>query len=90
MKVAKIKFSEKQVKMLISGQTVVVRLPDAELHVTMDQAYIELRQAAAKLKNMGTKSTGFEGFEDIFGEREQSQTDKFGDVLRDIFDKERR
>lgn len=84
MKVAKIKFSEEQVKLLIVGQTVIVRLPDAELQLTMDQARIEIRRAANKLKGLGVKPTGFEGFEDLFEEREQSQADKFVDILKDL------
>lgn len=65
--------------MLVIGQTVTVRLPDAELQLTMDQAKIELRRAAEKLKNLGVKPTGFEGFEDLFGGKED-WADKFGDI----------
>ena len=90
VKVAKIKFSEEQVRLLIVGQTVIVRLPDAELRLTMDQVKIELRRAAKKLKDLGVRPTGFEGFEDIFEEQEQSRMDKFNDMLQDILDKKKR
>jgi hypothetical protein len=91
MKVAKIKFSEEQVELLIIGKVVTVRLPDAELHLTMDRTYIELRAAADKLNGLGVKPSVFDGFEDLFGGDEVSKgAAKFNDMVQGFLDRKKK
>jgi hypothetical protein len=91
MKVAKIKFSEEQVELLIIGKTVTVRLPDAELQLTMDRTYIELRKAADKLKGLGVKPSVFDDLGDLFGGDEVSKgAAKFNDMVRDFLDRKKK
>jgi len=88
MKVAKIKFSEAQVRLLVVGQTVRINLPDAEVHLTMDTTRIELRKAADKLRDLGKEhKTGLrdmfknKGLEDLFGDIFKDKTDPFSDLF---------
>jgi hypothetical protein len=87
MKVAKIKFSEAQVKMIITGKTVVVNLPDAQLHLTMDMTRIEMRKAADGFAGVGKKSR-FDDFDipDFMGE---TKGDSFKDIFGDLFKSKR-
>ena len=61
MKVARIKFTEVQVKMLMTGQTVTINLPDAQLQLTMDRTQAELKEAADKFSKVG--KNGYEGYD---------------------------
>ena len=72
MRVAKIKFSEAQVRMIITGKTVVVNLPDAQLHLTMDTTRIETRRAAEGFADVGKKSR-FDDFDSRFHGRIERQ-----------------
>jgi hypothetical protein len=91
MKVAKIKFSEEQIEMLIIGKVVTVRLPDAELQLTMDRTYIELRETADKLKGLGVKPSVFDGLGDLFGGDEVSKgAAKFNDMVQGFLDRKKK
>lgn len=91
MKVAKIKFSEEQVEMLIVGKVVIVRLPDAELQLTMDRTLVELREAAANLKKVGVKPSVLDGLGDLFGGDEVSKgAAKFNDMVQEFLDRKKK
>lgn len=81
MKLARIKFTEAQVRLLVIGQTVKINLPDAEVHLTMDTTRIDLRKAAEKLKNIGAKakpkSSAFGGIFDGLFEKDSPFSDLF-------------
>ena len=71
---AKVKLPETHVRRLVLGQEVIINLPDLQIHITMDMTRSDLRKAADKLRNLGTKqkSSKYEdlfnnSFEDIFG-----------------------
>lgn len=82
MRLAKIKFSESQVRLLVIGQTVKINLPDAEIHLTMDTTRIELRKAADKLRGLGKESKS--GIRDLF--KDKGLEDLFGDIFKDKSD----
>jgi hypothetical protein len=92
MKVAKIKFSEAQVKMLITGQTVILNLPDAQVHLTMDMTRIEMRKAADKFAGVGKKSSRFDDFDlpDFMDEPSKPGERSFRDIFADVFEKSKR
>lgn len=80
MKLARIKFSETQVRMLVVGQTVRINLPDGEIHLTMDTSRIELRKAADKLRDL-SKNRGKSKFDDLFGDIFGKGDDPFSDLF---------
>jgi len=88
MRIAKIKFSEEQVRMMVDGKTVVVRTTEGEMHLTMDQTRVELRRAADKLKDIGKTKTGFE---DLFGDGFDfnGKSGGFKDIFNDIMGKKK-
>ncbi len=92
MKVAKIKFAEEQVRMLITGKTVIVNLPDAQIHLTMDMTRIERKKAADGFAGVGKKSNPFRDsdFDDFMGNsKSDSKSDSFKDMFGDLFGKKR-
>lgn len=79
MKIAKIKFTEAQVRLLVIGESIQINLPDAQLHLTMDTTRIELRKAAEQLRDVAKRKKS--KFDDLFGDLFGGKDDPFSDLF---------
>jgi hypothetical protein len=73
MKIAKIKFTEAQIQLLIQGDLVVINLPDAQIHITADR-----RKAADGFAKVGKKLEMPDFMEDF----RNLTRDLFTDIMR--------
>lgn len=64
--------------MLVTGYTVQVNLPDAQLHITMDRTHIEMKEAAEKFSKVGRSP-----YEDFF--KDMGNSNPFSDSFDNIF-----